>query len=311
MENKKLYQLPMRDAFIKTLQKIAKKDKKVILLANDQGAPALDDFIKKLPSQFYNAGISEQNIIGAAAGLSLAGFKPYVYSINSFIIYRTLEYIKLDLCSMKQPVTIVGVGSGYSYPHDGPTHHSTEDISFTVPMANLDVFNPSDSQLTSEIINFTYKSKKPSFIRLDRQYCENYFFKKNNINNGFRFIKKGSRIKKCIVTSGFFVPKMLKLIEENNLDWDLIDIFRLKNFDLKSFLNKLRTYVKVISVEEHSINFGIGSILSELITDNQLKINLLRHGLLESKIFGYGSREQLLNVNRLSNYHILKSINKI
>ena len=311
MKNKKVHLLPMRDAFIKTLQTIAEKDKKVILLTNDQGAPALDNYIKQLPAQFCNAGISEQNIIGTASGLSMAGFKPYVYSINSFIIYRTLEFIKIDLCSMKQPVTIVGVGSGYSYPHDGPTHHSTEDISFTVPMANLDVFNPSDSQLTSEIINYTYKSKKPSFIRLDRQYCENYFFKKNNINDGFRFIKKGTKNKKCIVTSGFFVPRMMKLIEENKLNWDLIDIFRLKNFDPKNFLKKLRNYKKVISVEEHSINFGIGSILSELITDNQLKINLLRHGLLESNIFGYGSRDQLLSANRLSNNDILNSIQKI
>lgn len=311
MKNKKLDQLPMRDSFIKTLQKIAEKDKKVILLTNDQGAPALDNYINQLPSQFFNAGISEQNIIGTAAGLSMAGFKPYVYSINSFIIYRTLEYIKVDLCSMKQPVTIVGVGSGYSYPHDGPTHHSTEDISFTVPMANLDVFNPSDSQLTSEIIKYTYKSKKPSFIRLDRQYCENFYFKKNNIKDGFRYIKKDKKNNKCIVTSGFFVPRMLKLIKDNNLNWNLIDIYRLKNFDHKKFLKELSNYKKAISVEEHSINFGIGSILSELITDNQLKLKLFRHGLLESHIFGYGSRDQLLSTNRLSDNHILSSINKI
>ena len=310
MKNKKLHELPMRDAFISTLQKIATKDKKVILLTNDQGAPALDDYIKHLPNQFYNAVISEQNIIGVAAGLSILGFKPYVYSINSFIIYRTLEYIKIDLCSMKQPVTIVGVGSGYSYPQDGPTHHSTEDISFTVPMANLDVFNPSDSLLTSEIINFTYRSKKPAFIRLDRQYCENLYFKKNNIKEGFRHIRKINKNRICIVTSGFFVARLFKLIEDQGLNCDLIDLYRLKNFHNQKLSKTLSRYKKIICIEEHAVNFGIGSILSEIITDNQLNTKLLRLGLIEKNIFGYGSRDQLLNSNNLSDKKILDSINK-
>ena len=310
MKNKKLHEMPMRDAFINTLQKIAKKDKKVILLTNDQGAPALDDYIKHLPNQFYNAGISEQNIIGVAAGLSILGFKPYIYSINSFIIYRTLEYIKIDLCSMKQPVTIVGVGSGYSYPQDGPTHHSTEDISFTVPIANLDVFNPSDSMLTSEIINYTYRSKKPAFMRLDRQYCENLYFKKNIVKVGFRHIRRFNKNKICIVTSGFFVARLNKLIEDQRLNCDLIDLYRLKNFNHKKILKILTRYEKIICVEEHAVNFGIGSILSEIITDNLLNIKLLRLGLTEKNIFGYGSRDQLLESNNLSNKKIIDSINK-
>ncbi len=306
MSIKDIKKMPLRDAFITTLKQIALKDKKVILLTNDQGAPALDDFIKKLPKQFYNSGISEQNIIGTAAGLSILGFKPYIYSINSFIIYRTIEYIKIDMCSMKQPVTIVGVGSGYSYPQDGPTHHSTEDISLTVPLSNLDVFNPSDSELTSDIIKFTHKSKKPAFIRLDRQYCEPNFFFKNNIAKGFRIINKSKKNnKKCIITSGFFTSKLFNLFKKNNLDYDLIDFYKLKNYDYRSFSKILSRYKKIISIEEHSLKFGIGSIISELITDNQIKTKLKRLGLLENEIFGYGSRDQLLNNNGLSDKNIL------
>lgn len=311
MKNKNIIDLPLRDAFITTLQKIAEKDKKVVLLTNDQGAPALDDFIKKLPNQFYNSGISEQNIIGTAAGLSILGFKPYIYSINSFIIYRTIEYIKIDLCSMKQPVTIVGVGSGYSYPEDGPTHHSTEDISLTLPLSNLDVFNPSDSLLTAEIVNFTYKSKKPAFVRLDRQYCETFYSKKNNIKDGYRFINKSrNKNKKCIITSGFFVPKLYKLFKEKKLDFDIIDFYRLKNYNYKKFTQIISRYNKIICIEEHSLKFGIGSIISEIITDNQIKVKLKRLGLLEENIFGYGSRDQLLKSNNLDNNYILQTIKK-
>jgi transketolase len=309
MKSSKIENLPLRDAFISTLQKIAEKDKKVILLTNDQGAPALDDFIKKLPRQFFNSGISEQNIIGTAAGLSILGFKPYVYSISSFIIYRTIEYIKIDLCSMKQPVTIVGVGSGYSYPEDGPTHHSTEDIALTVPLSNLDVFNPSDSVLTSEIVNFTYKSKRPSFVRLDRQFCQNFYFKKNNINKGFRFMTKSlNNNKKCIISSGFFISKLFNLLKKKN--YDLIDFYRFKNYDKNSFIKAISKYDKIICIEEHSLKFGIGSIISEIITDNQINTKLKRMGLLEDKIFGYGSRDQLLKSNKLNDDYLLSVIKK-
>lgn len=309
MKNNEIENLPLRDSFIYTLQKIAEKDKKVILLTNDQGAPALDNFIKKLPKQFFNSGISEQNIIGTAAGLSILGFKPYVYSISSFIIYRTIEYIKIDLCSMKQPVTIVGVGSGYSYPEDGPTHHSTEDISLTVPLANLDVFNPSDSILTSEIVKFTYKSKKPAFVRLDRQFCPNFYSKKNNLNEGFRFMSKSkNNSEKCIISTGFFISKLLNLFKIKKKNYDLIDLYRFKNYNKKNLIKAISQYKKIICIEEHSLKFGVGSIISEIITDNQISTNLKRLGLLEDKIFGYGSRDQLLKSNKLSDDNLLNTI---
>ena len=311
MQNEKLKNLTLRDAFIYSLQKIGEKDKKVILLTNDQGAPALDDYRKNLPKQFFNAGISEQNIVATAAGLSLAGFKPYIYSISSFIIYRTIEYIKIDMCGMKQPVKIFGVGSGYSYPEDGLTHHSTEDIALTKALPNLDIFNPSDPLLTKDIVNYVYKSKNPSFIRLDRKFCDTIFLKKNNINDGFRVIKKSKRKEKyCIISSGFFVPKLNKLFNNQNIDFDFIDFYRLKKFDKKKFQNTLKKYKKIISIEEHSREFGIGTIISEIITDNFLTTKLLRLGLLENSTFGYGNREQLLKKNGLNNNNIIMKMKK-
>lgn len=311
MKIKHLEKLFLRDAFLTTLREVAKKDKKIILLTNDQGAPALDKFIEELPNQFFNAGISEQNIIATAAGLSLAGFKPYVYSINSFIIYRTLEYLKIDLCSMKQNVKIFGVGSGYSYPEDGPTHHSTEDIAMTRVMANLDIFNPSDSIMTSKILRFVNKSKNPTFVRLDREFCEKLQFNNYKIENGFRickFSKNASR--NCIISSGFFLQKLYKLSKENKKNIHLIDLFRLKNFNNKKMINLLKKYKNIISIEEHSKNFGLGTILSEIITDNKLNLKLTRLGLEEKNIFAYGNRNQLLKRNRLDNIEINKIISK-
>lgn len=290
--------IAMRDVFISSLEKLAKKDKKIILIVNDQGAPSLDSFKKNLPNQFLNAGISEQNIIGVAAGLSIKGFKPYIYSINSFILYRTIEYIKIDLCAMKQPVKIFGVGSGFSYPEDGPTHHSTEDISLIGSLPNIELYNPSDSLMMKHIVAKVYKSKKPSVVRMDRQFCSPIYSNISpNLSKGFCEVIKNK--KNCIVTTGFFTSKLKKLIEENKINCGLIDFFEIKNFDTKSFVNLIRRYKNLITIEEHSLRFGIGSIISTIITDHNLKTNLSRMGLLEHKTFNYGTRDMLFEDNEL------------
>ena len=118
----------MRDAFITRLYRKAKKNPDIIFCSTEFGAPSLDVFRRDLPKQFVNLGISEQNLISVAAGLTLGGKKVFVYTIASFITLRCYEQIKIDLCAMNLPVTIIGVGTCYSYAVDGPTHHATEDI---------------------------------------------------------------------------------------------------------------------------------------------------------------------------------------
>ena len=309
MMNSKFVNISMRDVFITSLEKLAKKDKKIILIANDQGAPSLDSFKKNLPKQFFNAGISEQNIIGVAAGLSIKGFKPFIYSINSFILYRTVEYIKIDLCAMNQPVKIFGVGSGFSYPEDGPTHHSTEDMSFIGSLPNIELYNPSDSIIIDHIVKKVYKSNKPSVIRMDRQFCEPiYSSLKPNIKQGFCEIIKNKN--NCIVTTGFFTSKVKQLIQENNINCSLIDFFEIKNYDIKKFVRTIKKYKKIITIEEHSLRFGIGSIMSTIISDNNLNIKLSRMGLMEDKTFNYGTRNMLFSDNKLDNKSIKKTIYK-
>jgi transketolase len=255
-------------------------------------------------------GISEQNIIGVACGLALEGFKPFIYSINSFLIFRAYENIKIDMCSMNLPVNIFGVGSGYSYPHDGPTHHSTEDLSLMIPLPNLEIFNPSDSLITSEIVKYVNKSKKPSFIRLDRQFCKRHYLKKNNLNDGFRkIISSKNNNKLAVFSTGYFISCLHDLIKEKKLKCDLIDLFKFKNLNYTKLKNIIiKNYTRILTIEEHSKNFGLGSILSNIILENNLKVKLQKMALQEKTLFGYGSRDQLLKKNNLDNRSIVKKI---
>ena len=310
MKNKSISNMFQRDVFIDTLYYYAKNDKKILLISNDQGAIALDSFREKIPDQFINAGISEQNIIGIAAGLQKEGFNCFVYSIASFIINRTIEQIKIDLCNMEIPVKIFGVGCGYSYAVDGPTHHATEDIGLLNLMPGLEIYSPADSIIVKNIVSSSIKSKKPCYVRLDRELCQPiYENKRVNLLNGFDEIKKGQDY--CIVATGKIVSTAILVAKElfgfKNIG--VIDLFKLKPLS-KNLVKILQNYKIIFTLEEHNEIGGLGSMLSNLILEKNLKIKLKKIAIKEDKLFGYGSRDFLQKKNNLDFKSIIKTIQK-
>ena len=118
----------MRTTFIKTLHEIAAYDPRGTLIVGDLGFGVVTDFAKRYPNQFLNAGVSEQNMTGVAAGMALAGRIVFTYSIANFPTLRCIEQIRNDVCYHEANVKIVSVGGGYAYGSLGMTHHATEDL---------------------------------------------------------------------------------------------------------------------------------------------------------------------------------------
>ena len=112
----------MRDAFFNQLYHYISIDKNVVILTADHGAFGLKKIEQDFPEQYYNIGIAEQALISIAAGLAKCGKKVYVYAINNFVSLRVLEQVNVDLCAMNLDVNIIGVGAGFTYSTDGPTH---------------------------------------------------------------------------------------------------------------------------------------------------------------------------------------------
>lgn len=302
----------MRDFFINEIYNAAKKNKNIILITNDQGAQSLDKFREDLPKQFINAGISEQNIITAAAGMAMQKKKIFVYSIASFITLRCLEQIKLDVNLMKLPVTIFGVGASYSYDSAGPTHHSIEDISILRTMKNLEIFSPSENYILKEIFDYVLKSKLPNYIRLDRQ--EQKAINRDNLifKDGFHLVNK--KFDDTIIVStgkmtstAIDVSKKIKNLK--NQDIGVIDIFKM-NFNLKKIFLKNRKLKKIITIEEHLLEGGLGSIFAEYLFDYNLnkKISLKRFGVDITNAYSYASREKIHDLNGLTVSKIIKKI---
>jgi transketolase len=156
----------MRTAFSDTLIRLAKADPNVLLLTGDHGYALFDDFRLECSAQYINAGIAEQNMVGMAAGLARAGFRPIVYGLSAFIPVRVVEQIKLDIAHDKLPVMLIGDGAGFVYSHLGTSHQSTEDIACTRAIPDLSVYSPADRFEVTACMELAYKSKSPVYLRM-------------------------------------------------------------------------------------------------------------------------------------------------
>jgi transketolase len=153
----------LRRKFGKTLFELAKKDKKIILLVGDIGYGIFDDFRKHFSNRFFNMGICEQSLIGAASGAALEGLKPWVYTITPFLIERPFEQIKLDINQQKANVKLVGFAD---YPNLGPTHQELINKNTMRLFKNIRSYFPKDSNETDEVTKECSKLNGPCFISL-------------------------------------------------------------------------------------------------------------------------------------------------
>jgi len=153
----------MRRKFGKTIDQLAKKDKKIMLLVGDIGYGIFDDFRKNHNNRFFNLGICEQSIIGVAAGMALEGLKPWVYTITPFLIERPFEQIKLDIDQQKVNVNLVGFAD---YPTLGPTHSELNAKYLMKLFNNIKSYFPKNSKETEKFILKCNKNKGPNFISL-------------------------------------------------------------------------------------------------------------------------------------------------
>ena len=304
--------MQMRDFLIDKIYKLAKKNKDVILISNEQGAQSLDKFRRDLPNQFINAGISEQNIISVAAGLSKFKKKVFIYSISSFITLRSFEQIKIDLNIMNLPVVIFGVGASCSYDTAGPTHHSIDDISILRTLKNINLYSPTDNNILENIFNNLKQKPKLSYLRLDRMNL-NIISKKNiNIKNTFQIF--GKKAKNAIISTGYATHKMNELridLLKKNINFTLIDIFQIKPLNEKKLKLYIKDFKNIFVVEEHTKNGGIGSIISEIKSDFDLKFRLKRFGIKDKNLYTYDSRDKIYQNNQIDKNSIKKLISKL
>jgi transketolase len=308
----------MRDVFITAIYEKMKSDDRLFFLSADFGSPALDVIRSDFPDKFINVGIAEQNLINIATGLALEGYTVFAYAIASFITMRCYEQIKINLSLLSQIKTInvnlIGVGAGVSYDVSGPSHHCLEDLSIMGTLPNMEIFSPSDYVLSEAFIDYSIYNKNPKYLRFDSKPLPPlYKLEDINISAGYCHMRVGEKI--CIVSTGYMTQKAVAItdyLKEEGKNVGLIDFFLLKNFNKSSLINILRQYNNIITIEEGFVhNGGLNTIISNLILENHLTINLFKLGMNEKYYFNIGSREYLHKLNNIGKEDIIKIIKSL
>lgn len=302
-------QISMRDAFFTRLYELAVENRNIIVVSADMGAPALDKFRNNLGKQYINVGIAEQNMVTLASGLALSGKKVFMYAIMPFISSRCYEITKVCLSLMKIPVVAVGVGSGFSYDDSGPTHHSTEDITIMRVLPDMTVFNSTDSVMAKQFADIACNLAAPCYIRLDREVLPDIYGAKEDFSHGLSVLKKGAG--GAIISTGNMVHKAMEItqvLEKSLGEITVVDLYRLKPVNTAKLLRIVSQKKWVVTMEEHLLAGGLGSLIAEIFADKNIKTPLKRIGLKDSYYYAYGGRQNIQKICGLDNESISKTI---
>ena len=299
----------MRDTFMQTLLLNAKANPEIIFVTGDLGFGVIEDFQKTLPDQFINAGVSEQAMLGMAAGIASTGKRVFVYSIGNFPTMRCLEQIRNDVCLMNNPVVIVSVGAGYSYGSQGYTHHALEDIAVMRALPNMNVYVPSDSIEARNITEHLCKGKSPGYLRLGRSGEPDITV--NSINSHFNQIidiKKGKDGTILFVGPiGVRVLAAEKMLRNNGINVSVASVPFITALDL-DYLRDAAKKGPIITVEEHSFRGGFGSIILETLNSLDIYCKVKVVAAKQTNLSEIGSQTYLQNQNGLDENTIFNAV---
>ncbi len=302
----------MRITFVKTLEKLAEKNKDILLVTGDLGFSVFEDFIKKFPKQYLNAGIAEQNMTGMAAGMAMEGKIPWIYSIVPFVTMRNFEQIRDDICYQNQNVKIVGVGAGFSYGPYGHTHYGLEDLSILRAVPGITIFSPGDPVETELVTKAALEIKGPVYIRIGKAKEPIVHLTKPKFSVGAGIVlKKGSDI--SLFASGTMLPIAVQVLEvlKEKYSVNLISMPTIKPLDKNLIIKSARDTKYLFSLEEHFIIGGLGSAIAEVLAEEGGPVTFKRFGVKDAFSKVYGNQNYMRELNGLLPEQIASSINKM
>lgn len=272
-------------------------DPKVVLLTGDHGYALFDAFRKACPEQYINCGVAEQNMVGVAAGLAKAGFRPVVYGLAAFVPIRVLEQIKIDVCYENLPVILIGDGAGLVYSHLGTSHQSTEDIACTRSIPELTVLSPADRCEMTACMELALKRSAPVYLRMGKSDCGDVHLQPFSLAAGNMLkVRSGTR-KIALLATGSMVSKALAVCAQG-LDAEVWSVPCIKPLSTSMLTSITAGMQGIVTMEEHSTSGGLGSCVTETLA-RQGSLPVLRLGIEDRFSSQCGSWDYLLTEHGL------------
>jgi transketolase len=264
----------LRDAYGNTLVKIGGDKRIVVLDADLSKSTKTCKFAEKFPERFFNFGVSEQDMMGTAAGFACCGKIPFVSTFAIFATGRAWEQVRNTIAYSNLNVRIVATHAGTSVGEDGVSHQCIEDIALMRTISNMKLVVPADAVETEKAIIATLDENGPFYIRLPRSkvpvlFDEDYDFKLYNAEK----MKDGSDV--SILACGVMVSEALKAAEElkkENIDAEVINIHTIKPIDAEAVIKSANKTGRVVTCEDHSITGGLGSAVAEILSENPVAL---------------------------------------
>lgn len=273
----------MRDHFIERLCKLAERDPRVMVVSGDMGFAVFDEYRRRFPHQFINAGVAEQNMTGLATGLALEGRIVFTYSIANFPTLRCLEQIRNLACYHEANVKIVAVGGGFSYGPLGISHHATEDLAIMRSIPEITVISPCGFWETMGATEAIAKTSGTCYLRLDKTAgndAQTFIDERFEIGKA-RVLREGNDCA-IIVTGGILgeVWSAASLLNKKGINAKIVSMHTIKPLDKESVLQACLDTGAIITVEEHTIHGGLGGAVAETLLDQGMAPDyFLRIGL--------------------------------
>jgi transketolase len=285
------------DIFSEILISLAREDRDVLVVTSDsRGSGKLTPFGEALPGQMIEIGIAEQNLVGVSAGLAAAGKKVFAVSPACFLTARSLEQVKNDVAYSNQPVKLVGISAGVSYGALGSTHHSTHDLAALLAIHNIDIVIPADNFETREAIRAAVSYPKPLYIRFGKKNMPEQIGPERTFQIGkASLLARGSDVT-IIATGETVYPAWMArdLLESAGIACGVINFHSIRPFDTEALREAASSCKALITVEEHSVNGGLGSLCASYLMQAGIYLPLRIVGLPDEPVVT-GSQTEVFN----------------
>lgn len=286
----------MRKQCLDMVHQLAKQDDRVVFIGSDVGPGTLDAMKTEFPDRFLMEGISEQHVVGMAAGVAMEGMIPYVNTIASFLTRRAFEQIAMDLCLHDLPVRLIGNGGGFVYAPLGPTHQAIEDISILRSLPNLAIVAPADAR---EMVHFMQASldwPHPVYIRLGKGN-EPDITHDQPFDMGKAVSYGDAQADIVLAVTGIALHAALEaeaILQDAGIALHIQHHACIKPFDATAMIAAAEKAKLVVTAEENMRAGGFGSLVLETLSDAQLLRPVMRLGIGDEFADHYGNQKQHL-----------------
>jgi transketolase len=260
----------MRNAFVNELSELAALDPRIMLITGDLGFGVFDEYARRYPAQFLNAGVAEQNMTGLATGLALEGRVVFTYSIANFPTLRCLEQIRNDAAYHDANVKVVSIGGGFSYGQLGISHHATEDLAILRCLPGLTVVSPGDEWEVRQATRTLVATTGTCYLRLDKAKAPPTHKPDEVFRIGHsRQLREGRDV--TIAVTGGILEVALEAAQElakvHGIESRVLSVHTIKPLDTEALVAAARETGGLVTLEEHTVEGGLGGAVAETLLE--------------------------------------------